>query len=156
MLSVGVTPIGTTVIREAGPADLPALVAMGLRFLAESSYGLHYAANPEQMDALARQLIAGPGSVIGVSELDGTITGMLGLIVWPHFISGQRFAGEVFWWVDPSHRGHGLRLLKWAETWAQQQGAESIQMIAPDDRLGALYTRLGYVPVERTYLRTFA
>ena len=148
--------MSTTVIREATVMDLPALVAMGLHFLAQSPYGLHYAANQEQMDALARQLIAGPGSAIGVSELDGSVTGMLGLIVWPHFISGQMFAGEVFWWVDPAKRGHGVRLLKWAETWAQQHGAQSIQMIAPDDRTGTLYTRLGYVPVERTYLRTFA
>ena len=40
-----------------------------------------------------------------VRNEDGAIVGMLGFIHAPTtFISGERVAGEVFWWTEPEHR----------------------------------------------------
>jgi GNAT superfamily N-acetyltransferase len=144
-------------IREATVDDIPALVDMGLRFLRESSYRAVLAENPDQMMRLAIQMVTGEATAILVSETDGgVIVGMFGLVLWPHFISGEMTAGEVFWWVEPSARGAGLRLWQAGEEWARARGAVCFDMIAPNDRVGVLYERHGYVSVERTYRRRFS
>jgi GNAT superfamily N-acetyltransferase len=140
-------------IRPGTAEDLPAIVAMGRDFLAASPYAPHFAENQVQMQALATQLIAADTAAILVAEQDGAIVGMLGIIASPHFISGEMTAGEVFWWVDPAHRGGGVRLLRAAEAWAQARGAVAMQMIAPNDRVGEFYERVGYQPIERTFIR---
>lgn len=143
------------VIRPATVAEVPDLVLMGQHFLAQTPYQDVIADNPQQMQTLATQLLTcgAAGTILVAEDRGGALVGMIGLVVAPHFLSGELAAGEVFWWVEPEHRGAGLRLLKAAEQWATDAGAVSLQMIAPDDRLGALYARRGYQLVERSYLR---
>lgn len=138
-------------IRAATATDVPRLVEMGRRFRAETGYAKHLAENPTKMAELAGQL-AEAGSLL-VSERNGELVGMLGFIVYPHFISGETTGGEVFWWVEPEHRGEGVKLLREAERLARTQGAKTMQMIAPTDRVATLYLRLGYEFVEASYQR---
>jgi GNAT superfamily N-acetyltransferase len=146
------TETRAAVIRAATEADIPALVAMGQQFRAQTGYRTIIAESAAQMATLCRQLLGGLGTIL-VLEHDGALVGMIGLHCAPHFLSLEMMAGEVFWWVDPSRRGHGLRLLRAAEAWARDQGAVSLQLIAPDERVERLYERLGYRAIERTYLR---
>jgi hypothetical protein len=78
---------------------------------------------------------------------------MIGIVAYRHPLSGVPTAGEVMWWLDPSARGGGLALLRHAERWAAETGAEQIQMIAPaaNARVGRLYARRGYRPLETSY-----
>ncbi len=76
---------------------------------------------------------------------------MIGLVLYPHHLSGEWTAGEVFWWVEPEARGEGLQLMKQAEAWARGRGAAAIQMIAPSTQVGVIYRRYGYAPIETTY-----
>lgn len=144
-------------IRAATLADLPALVAMGRRFCAASSYGEAWRENVPAMEALLTRLITGPASVVLVADRADAPVAMLGLLVYPHHVSGVWTAGETVWWVEPEARGIGLRLLRAGERWAAEAGAEQMQMVAPvsDDRarLGAVYTRRGYRAIETTYSR---
>lgn len=140
-------------IRAATVDDIPVMVAMGSRFVASSSYRDVVSDNPAAMAELGATLIAGTHSRIFVSERGGSITGMLAMVVYAHPISGTRTAGEVFWWVEPSQRGDGLRLFRHAEDWAAEMGAEQIQMIAPTEQLERVYRRLGFQPVERIFQR---
>jgi RimJ/RimL family protein N-acetyltransferase len=146
------TETRAAVIRAATEADIPALVAMGREFRAQTGYHRVIAEDAAQMATFCRQLLGGLGTIL-VLEDDGGLIGMIGLTCLPHFLSGEVTAGEVFWWVDLAHRGRGLRLLRAAEAWARAQGAVSLQMIAPDARVERLYERLGYVAIERTYQR---
>lgn len=140
-------------IRPATEADVPDIVAMGLAFLRESSYHATFAENAEQMAATARRLIASADGDLLLLERRGIVLGMLGLIAYDHFISAQRVAGEVVFWVDATARGNGVALLRAAERWAVAHGAVSMQMISPSARVDALYQRLGYAPIERTFQR---
>lgn len=141
-------------IRVATESDIPRLLEMAQRFHRESEYREHLGANAEKMEQLGRQLIANNGVLI--AEQDGKIVGMIGYYIYPHFISGEIIAGEVFWWVEPEHRGEGKALLAEAESRARSAGATKMQMIAPNDRVGELYRRLGYNFVESTYQRSLA
>lgn len=136
-------------IRTATGADIPRVVEMGLRFLAETKYGEHAPANPAQMAKTVEYLLASGGVL--VSERAGELVGMIGYALFPHFISGELVAGEVFWWVEPEFRGEGVKLLLAAEIRAKDSGAVKMQMIAPDDKVAALYERLKYTFIESAY-----
>lgn len=136
-------------VRLATENDIPRLVEMGRHFRNETSYAAFLAENPEKMAELGRNLLKVDGLLL--AEHAGEIIGMLGFIVHDHFISGERVGGEIFWWVEPNHRGDGLRLLHEAEKLCKQRGAASMQMIAPTAQLEHVYQRLRYSYVEATY-----
>lgn len=139
-------------IRLATLADIPRLVEMGQEFRRQTSYSNHLADNPAKMAETAGQLIEKQGVL--VLERDDQVVGMLGFLVFPHFLSGENVAVEIFWWVDPQHRGRGLALIREAERRAKSSGAKQIQMIAPNDQVAAIYRRMRYQFVEATYQRT--
>lgn len=142
-------------IREATEADLPELLAMGHRFISESRYREFILDNGEQLEKLAKHLLANPQGRVLVSQKNGELVGMLGMIVFPHHFSGELTGGEVFWWVQPEERegGAGLKLLRHAERLASSLGANKMQMVAPTERIEKLYEALGYKKVETTYQR---
>lgn len=141
-------------IRHATTEDIPRIIEMGLAFLRSSPYAVFMRENPQRIQELATELIASPdGAVLLLARDDGSVCGMLALVAFNHFLSSDRFAGEVVYWVDPDARGAGVRLLRKAEAWARERGAGALQMISPNPRVDALYDRLGYVPTERSFYR---
>jgi GNAT superfamily N-acetyltransferase len=140
-------------VRVATLLDVPRIVEMGSDFLRESEYRSVFLENPSQIQTLATQLIIGEHGMVFLLERADRVVGMIALVAYDHFISGQRVVGEVVYWVEVSARGLGLRLLRAAEKWAKKKGAVLIQMISPSARTDALYMRLGYAPIERTFQR---
>jgi len=138
-------------IRQAVEGDIPAIVAMGRRMVA--TYGAGLVENVPQLEFVVRNAIASPNGVIWLA-VDKQPVGFLVLIAFKHHLSGVATAGEVGWWVEPEARGCGIRLMHAAEQWAAEHGIVNIQMIAPNERVGALYKRCGYEPIEITYQRT--
>ena len=141
-------------IRRATEEDTGRLVEMGRRFVAETAYRDLIAVQPEKLAGVITTMLANPEAVVLVSGLDATLTGMIALLVYDHPYSGERMAFEAVWWVEPEARGDGVRLLRAAEQWARERGAIAMQMVAPNERVGNLYARLGYAPVETSYQRS--
>jgi GNAT superfamily N-acetyltransferase len=141
------------VIRPATLADVPRLVAMGLRFRRESPYAALFAENVDQLTDLAERLVTGEASTMLVEARGGAVLGMIGLTVYPESFSGVPVCGEVAFWVEPEARGAGVGLVRAAEAWAQAHGCQVLHLGAPDARVETFYERLGYVPVERSYHR---
>jgi GNAT superfamily N-acetyltransferase len=143
------------VIRDAGLADVDALVDLGASFLAQTSYGALLPTSRVAIAAIMTRLIESPDGVLFVAvDRAGTLTGMLGALCFTHPLSGERVASEFYWWVEPAARGgrDSLRLLRLTITWARAQGAVRLHMIAPEGSgVGRLYRRLGFVPVETAY-----
>lgn len=137
-------------IRYARAEEIPQLVQMGRRFRS-LLYDEHIADNAAQMARMAAKLIEQDGLL--VSERDGRVVGMIGFIVHDHFLSGERTGGEVFWWVEPEHRGEGLKLMREAEKQARARGAVKMQMVAPNEQVAKVYEHLGYTFVESAYQR---
>lgn len=140
-------------IRSASLVDLEALLSMGERFVADTSYRDHLSLSMNAVSALASQLIGGPQSEIFVADAAGSPVGMLGAVVFTHPMSGQRTAGEMFWWVEPSFRGAGIGLLREFLRWGKSQGADVVQMVAPTEDIARIYQRFGFAEVERTFQR---
>ena len=140
-------------IREATVDDVPSLVEMGARFIAETGYRNHIAINPRALANLMIGLIDAVSGVIFVSEKDGKPVGMIGAHVYMHPMSLESVGAETFWWVEPEARGKGsgIRLLKKAEAWADERGAVRMQMVAPNERVAKVYSALGYTKIEEQY-----
>jgi N-acetylglutamate synthase-like GNAT family acetyltransferase len=142
-------------IRDATTADIPAIVAMGLRF-ADTEYHAFLPANAECLATFAANLLAHDASAIFVAERDGALHGFLAVSSYVQPMSGELIGTEVAWWIDPEARGgrDALKLLAAAEAWARARGATRFQMIAPTDHVAAFYERLGFARVEMHYQRT--
>lgn len=140
-------------LRMATLDDLPKIAAMGLRFI-QAHYSQHLAQTPEQIDRIVTKLIEEATASVWVSEVEGDVVGMLGAFTYDHPISAERMAVEMFWWVDPEHRGAQVPWLDTLETWAREQGATRIQMIAPNDKVGRYYQHRGYTAVETSFQRS--
>lgn len=141
-----------TVIREATFDDIESVVELGRDFIAGSQYAGFVKPDGEAMFHTVRSLVE--HHVVFVLEvMNGPVVGILGMMVYPHAVTGEQCAVECFWWVDPTFRGHGLSMLKRAEQWATDKGAAFIQMVQPDSeaRLGKVYERLGYRVTEHQY-----
>ena len=144
--------LATRAIRRARPEDLPRIVEMGLRFLADIYAGKIETPDPDRMARTAAWLLDGDDQTLFVATRDSAIIGMMGLFVFEHPFTGRRTASELFWWVEPESRGHGMRLLKAGRDWAKAAGATTLQMIAPGIAVANFYERLGYTRVETTFV----
>ena len=130
---------------------------MGERFLTETVYcGRNVGVNPMAMARTVGLLLASDMGAVFVVEQQDTVVGMIGLLLFENPITGELTASELFWWVEPEHRGHGVRLLKRGEQWARASGAQKIHMIAPTPAVGHLYERLGYGYLEAAYQKAIA
>ena len=142
-------------IRCATSADVPALVEMGVSFIA-TVYPDQFATNRDQLTALCDILRQDAHSLLLVAERDGQIVGMLGAHAYAHMMSGEHTAAELFWWMNPTARGDGLKLYRAFEKWARRHGAQILQMGAPNLDVARVYERLGFQRVETTYARRLA
>ena len=141
-------------IRKAEPADMGRIVEMGTRFVEETTYREHVSIDPQRLTGTVVDLATNPNGVILVSENGNHVDGMIAMLMYEHPYSGIMTAFELVWWVDPEARGTGRQLLSAAEGWAREMGAKAVQMVAPNLRVGALYERLGYRPIETSYQRS--
>jgi len=138
------------VYRQATEDDTSALVWMLREFVTSTKYRKFVGDSPEALNGFLQSLMTNDSAAIFVAERDARVVGMIGVLGYVHPMSGETVAGELFWWLDPEHRGAGGWLLRRAESWARGYGAKSLQMIAPFDKphIGEMYRRLGYEPVE--------
>lgn len=142
---------------------------MCLRFLRTTHYYevLERDVNEESLGGLIMALFgAGDQACLLVAEdRDGAVVGGIGLLALPHPFTGQMYADELVWWVEPEHRGTlvGPQLLRVGEDWARTHGITLIKMVAPmvkneDGRyvpapIGTWYERHGYRPCETSHYK---
>jgi GNAT superfamily N-acetyltransferase len=139
-------------IRLAEPSDVPALVAMGRAQMGELYPSM--ADDPAQITAFFGWLLGNPNGVVAVED-GPPLLGMIGVLQFAHPMTGEPTATEMFWFMDKAHRGSaGVRLLKWAERWAEARGVRRFLMSTPPGRVESLYLALGYHVLELTYEKT--
>ncbi|MFC4728800.1 GNAT family N-acetyltransferase [Coralloluteibacterium thermophilus] len=143
-------------IRAATHDDIPAIVEMGRKFYATTSYPSFAPFNPESVAALARMMI--DTGVLLVAD-EGELVGMAGLVVCPFMFNADVLAAhEVMWWVDPDAqgRGTGKALLSAIEPACRARGVGAIQMVHLHNsppQAAVLYERLGYRHSESSYTK---
>lgn len=136
-------------IREAAAADIPRLLQMGAKFSAKARLIEHVGYDSEDMETSFAEMISGEHYSVFIGE-NGAIGGMKA----PHpFNYSHWIAQELFWW---SEGREGLRLLTafelWASAYCQTVRMITLEAIEPQ-RMGQLYERRGYVPLEHGYIK---
>ena len=103
-----------------------------------------------------RRLLQNKTGAVFSLEKEGRFVGALGCLKACDLHNGDLTAIETFWFVDPAHRGGGLRLLDAFDCWAKEQGCVKKAMIHLEDSfpeiLKGLYERRGYHLVESHYV----
>ncbi len=148
------TPGSVSLTRMAVPEDIDALVEMSMHFQGEV-FARHLSATPATFRRLAENLLRNPNSVVYVDVRDGALVGMIAASLFTQPMSGDLWAGELCWWLEPYVRGGraGLKLLRRAEAWAKEQGAVVFQMSAPTVEVSHFYEVLGYEQIETIHVR---
>lgn len=141
----------TVVIRPATADDVEAIVAMGQRFVQQTSYGKHIPDDPDHLRGVTQQMLR--TGVAFVAERDGQLIGMLLGCVYPHFLTSLCTAAETAWWVEPTARNlrTAVALMHAFLAWARAQGAVRVQGGSRHRVLDRLYRRLGFHAVETVF-----
>ena len=95
-------------------------------------------------------------AVLFILEESGKMIGGLGCIIGDDLHFPRTMAIETYWFVDKEHRGRGLELLDYFETWAESKGyIPAIVHLADSypERLEKLYLHRGYKLVEKHYIK---
>lgn len=142
-------------IRPATDADVPALVALGQRFLAWSPYA-SLAVTDEALASAIRRVMA-TGFAMVADDAGDPFGALLGVLSSPWVDDSKRIAVELAWWVEPEHRGStaAVRLLREFQAWAKANGADGVTLsdlvVNGDAPAGELFNRLGFRMTERSH-----
>jgi GNAT superfamily N-acetyltransferase len=144
-------------IRGATLRDVDRIVELGAGMHAES----RYAAFPYDREIAARLAVShisdGVERCCIVSEVDGSVTGMIGGEITPLMFSRTRVAHDTIFYIEPASRGRfdAFRLVRAFESWAKAQGAAEITLATSTglavERSDAFFQRLGYGKVGSVY-----
>jgi GNAT superfamily N-acetyltransferase len=139
-------------IRKATLADVPRLVELIVQFITTTDYKDYVRVNSPQIRCMYVRLVQDNNSVVFVSEVDDKVIGLIAMVKYNHPLSGDLVAGELAWWVEPVHRGHGIELFKAAEKWSHDNKVSSIAMTAPTGNpVEGFYRRQGYTQIETAF-----
>jgi len=112
-------------IRRATESDIDACVEMGRKFHAIAGVSEIQYSDESAQDTLMH-LMNGDGCLF-VAEKGSALIGMAAALKYPHYMNrAQSVAQELFWWVEPEHRGGmvAMRLLMALEQWAAEEGCK--------------------------------
>lgn len=146
-------------IRLANKDDLEGIARLGQLFFNETSFKnfTHY--DPESVIQFLNALLDSDEGVIVVATIDNEMIGMCAAVLYPiYFNLKDKGAQELFWWVNPEHRGTtGKHMLRLMESEVKRRGAASFTMIALEAvepvRTGKIYKRQGYETIEHHYIK---
>lgn len=150
-------------IREAEPRDIPRIVELGRAFYEESGWADRLSGIPD--GNFCPETFAETASVLGerflllVYEKDGEVVGMIGVPYAPAIFNKKLLiAGEIFWYVVPSHRkGAGAELLRQLESAAKARNVKLLSMVSEHglrhEALAQVYKRAGFTIAEHTFYK---
>ena len=158
--------IGPLVIREAGPTDLPAIVALRMALLREHAHNTIYSRLRPDADARAEKLFAAqlrsPNEVLFLADLGGETVGVLRCIqsIGSPLLDPAQYAYVSSVYVVPRARERGVlrALLAAADRWCADRGLDEMRLhnAADNPLANAAWEALGFEVVEHLRVRKLA
>lgn len=147
-------------VRIARASDLPDYFRLAREFVAVLPTTSIVGVDDEALSDFLSRAIDNPHIGVWLAERDGNIIGICGALAYPLYFNPQHtVVQELWWWLTPAARGGSTakKLMRTIEEWAAEQSASALFMIALDnqngDRVSQFYTRSGFQPMERTFVR---
>lgn len=144
-------------IRAAAVEELSTIAPYGKAFYEEGNLVGTY--DPETFRKTWSAFLGKGLGVIFVMEIAAKFAGALGGILFLDPNNNDLVATELFWYVLPEYRNsvESVRLLVAFERWAKEMDARRVSMMhtfgSQVEQLSAIYTRLGYRPLEVHYVK---
>jgi GNAT superfamily N-acetyltransferase len=148
--------VDTGLIRNGTQRDKDAVLRMAKKFYSECGYEAHIEYDYDSCSALYEMCL--DMGLCSVAEVDGELVGFVIGLKSP-FLMNQNYSigAEVAWWVEPEHRGLGLKLLRHIEQSAKDQGLKMWSMMCLEsmepEKVSEIYLKSGYKPTERSFTR---
>lgn len=142
------------IVREAVEGDIPYIAALIQEFVHSSGYKRHEV-NIAHLVGVLRQIMSGQDGLLAVLERDNEFCGVYVGGAHRHLFSGEWLLSEACLCTTPAARGHGRKLLKYAEEWGKARGCRESSLSHHEDQneLTTLYRRWGYEPLEHAYMK---
>lgn len=146
-------------IRPARTGDVSAVVALCRQFFEMSGLGSRVAYDSDSAASSFFSLLNTDAAGVFVIEAAGAVVGAAAAIVAPLLFNLKHsIAQELFWYVDPEHRGgsDSLRLVAALERWASEHGATLMLMAALEKSapgVRRVYARRGYIEQETNFIK---
>lgn len=142
--------------RLISPAEVPLMAPAAKQFFEE--FGLSGTFNKISFTVGWTSLVRhGGGFVIACFNESGGIDGAIGMAMNVDIATGDKICVEMFYYVTPSLRGHGLRLLGLAEEEAVRHRCKRIWMIHLENEraegMKKIYERKGFALKEHLYMK---
>jgi hypothetical protein len=131
-------------IRKATPADIPAIVELGLEAMNKDAY-TNLVISQEGVETMVRECVSAAKHFCWVAQVDGAIGGALTAMVSPLILYERNYANVLMWYCKIP--GDGAALMRQFLQWVRSR--PSIKMIQytgernADPRVGKLAARLG-------------
>lgn len=158
--------IGSLLIREAGPKDLPAIVALRMALLREHAHNTIYSRLRPDADARAEKLFAAqlrsPNEVIFLADMGGETVGVLRCIqsIGSPLLDPAQYGYVSSVYVVPRARERGVlrALLAAADRWCADRGLDEMRLhnAADNPLANAAWEALGFEVVEHLRVRKLA
>ena len=139
-------------VRDATEQDVPSIASSAVALGQEAIR--HDPPNRDHINNVVSALIAHEDGLACVLESNaGHYAGCYLGTLYPNQLSGKRVAIEILFWVNRTFRGHGKRLLDFAEKWAREHGCEANYLSHPIGmaRVGSTFEAWGYEVTELHY-----
>jgi hypothetical protein len=140
-------------VRRAEPSDLSQLVALAREYFESIGRPVDldrttrfFADHLERLETVAC-LFVSFGS--DREQINGVIAGA----VLPQIFQSEPAAYKTGWYARPGAKGNGIALLRAYESWTKSLGAQRIHANAREARTIKALEKLGYVPLELTYVK---
>jgi len=105
-------------------------------------------------------LLSGYGAMFVIRNDEGTLLGTVCGVLAPDIFTGDALVSELFWFVDPAHRGSaGPRLFRALVEWKESLNVRCMMMAhlhfgqSDDSGIEAFYERHGFKKLETSYVR---
>lgn len=142
-------------IRKATPADIPAIVELGIEALNKGAYQ-NMVISREKVEATARQCVSSAQHFAWVAERDGVVGGSLVACVHDCMVYERQQATVVQWYCKIP--GEGIRLMREFLRWADSRPAIKMKAVSleydADPRIGYILKRLGLNLTLPAYIGT--
>jgi GNAT superfamily N-acetyltransferase len=143
-------------LRQATPADVPAMIDLARpTFEQFVPFG-----GSEEMVAHMLSGLAAYGGYVRIHEVEGELRGFLAGMIGPFRPWGEvKCALEMLFYIAPEHRRSRLAFMLISDFlgWGRAKGCDlavvSANHLAGDPRVGRLYERLGFRPIETAYIK---
>jgi GNAT superfamily N-acetyltransferase len=151
------------IVRKATEADLPQYVVLAESFHMASPMHNVIAFDVDGYSDFYLSSVQNDSVGVWLAEIDGVVVGICGAIAYPmYFNPSAVVVQELWWWLTPASRGSGAggQMFKQIEQWSKEKDASALFMIALENerskKMENLYTRAGYRPMERTFIKEAA